>query len=1142
MLAPPMDAAHGYPRAMPSEREQLEAVIQGLESQRGLLGDAFVDAGLAPLRARLAAVVAGQTGPGGQTLKQVTILFMDVVGSTALSQQLDAEDTHAVMDNALVRCTAIVHAHGGKVLQYAGDSLLAVFGAGLAREDDAERAVRAGLALLAEAQAVAQDVLRLHGRAGFEVRAGVHTGGVLLGGGVAADGSISGLAVNVAARMEQSAPAGTLRISHDTYRHVRGVFDVQPQPPLAVKGVDPPVVTYLVQRAKPRAFRVGTRGIEGVETRMVGRDAELEQLQQLFSRLFIEPRTEPRTEPRLAAVTVVADAGLGKSRLLYEFQNWAEARPESFYIFQGRANPQTRNQPYGLLRDILAWRLQVADGDSMDAAKQKIVQGIAPLFVADDGPEMAEAHAHLLGHLIGLDFSESRHIAGIKDDPRQIRNRGFNTAAQLLRRVSAQGDSPVVLQLEDLHWADDGSLDFLQYLAEVNRDVPMLMLGLTRPTLFERRADWCSGTHERIELTALDKGASRVLVNELLKKLVSVPDALRELVTGSAEGNPFYMEELVKMLVDQGALETHGPGSERWTLHPQKLLATQLPPTLTGVLQARLDGLPAAEKWALQQASVIGSVFWDAALAALDPASASALPALVQRDLVVPRRDASLDGVREYVFQHQILHQVTYEGLLKRDRRVLHAKAAAWLAGLTGARASDFLGAAAEHYDKAGDPANASEFFTRAAEHAQARYAHESALGHAAQALALIGRAALAESVMRWRLLDVRERTLDLLGDRAGQRADLDALQEIAEALNDDRRRGELARRRAHLAMRTFDLHAQQAAAREAIEWALRVGDDELRLDAQRLLAIALAYLGEDEAAKALAQSGLSDARASGSRRAEGRFLNALSVIASRQDDLFARVDLGQQYLQIQRELGDRRTEAVALGNLGHAWLDLGETTRGQREVEEALKLHRAVGDRSSEAHVLTNLSELALWQGQDALALAHARAALDIAESVQAQLWQVLALRSLGNAELALGRFAAADAAFERGHALATALDNAGWLDAAAGRAQVALARGDVAAALSHLQALLAHLADGGTLKGAEWPRTVQLTCYRVLAQASDPRAAAFLAAAHTGLLARAATIHDAALRQSFLSHIPVHRDIVAAWAAQQASLDTPR
>lgn len=1118
---------------MASEQERLEAVIRGLEAQQGLLGEAFVGVGLAPLRARLAAMGGGVLGtvPAAQTLKQVSILFLDVVGSTGMSQQLDAEDIHAVVDGALTRCTAVVESHGGKVLQYAGDSLLAVFGIGQAREDDAERAVRAGLALLAAGRVVAEDVLLQHGQHGFEVRVGVHTGGVLLGGGVDAEGNIRGLAVNIAARMEQTAPAGALRISHDTYRHVRGVFYVQPQPPLAVKGLDQPMDTYLVQGAKPRAFRVANRGVEGVETRMIGRDAELELLQRAFSHLF--------TERRLAVFTVVAEAGMGKSRLLYEFQNWAEARPESFYIFQGRANPQTRTQPYGLLRDILAWRLQVGDSDSMDAAKQKIVQGITPLFLSDDSPQVAEAHAHLLGHLIGLDFSDSRHIVGIKDDPRQIRNRGFHAAAEMFRRVCAQGGSPVVLQLEDLHSADDGSLDFLHYLIEVNRDVPMLLLGFTRPTLFERRADWGRGVHERIPLTALDKGASRVLANELLKKLPQIPDALRELVAGSSEGNPFYMEELVKMLVDQGALETHGQSSERWTLHQDKLLATQLPPTLTGVLQARLDSLPAAEKLALQQASVIGVVFWEEALAALDPRSALALPALVQRELVLRRRDASLDGVSEYGFQHQILHHVVHDTVLKRDRRVLHARAAAWLAGLNNARASDFLGAAADHYDKAGDSANASEFFTRAAEHAQARYAHESALSHAAHALSLIGHDSLLhgpmdQSDLRWRLLDVRERTLDLLGARTAQCADLDALQAIAEALNDDRRRGELARRRAHLAMRTFDVHAQQAAAREAIAWAIRAGDADLRMDAQRLLAIALTYLGDNEAAKALVQRGLADARAAGSRRAEGRFLNAQMVIAAREDDLFSRIAQGQQYLQIQRELGDRRNEAVALGNIGQAWLDLGATTDAGPDLEAALKLHRAVGDRASESHVLTSLSELALWQGHDALALAQARAALEIAQASQAHLWQTVALLRLGNAELALGRYVAADAAFERCHALSSAIDSASPHDAVAGRARVALAQGDTAAALGHVEGLLSHLAGGGTFKGAQSPRTIQLSCYEVLAHAKDVRAAAVLAAAHADLQARAATITDSTLRQGFLSHIPAHREILAALASR--------
>ncbi|MBC7941235.1 MAG: adenylate/guanylate cyclase domain-containing protein, partial [Chitinophagaceae bacterium] len=272
---------------MSTEQQQLEHAISALEAQRPLLGDAMVDMAVAPLKAKLAALLgstaAHPTGPT-QVLKQVSILFLDVVGSTTLSQHLDPEAISAVMDDALSRGTVIVQAHRGKVLQYAGDNILAAFGADEAREDDAERAVHCGLALLALGNTLGAEVLTAHHHAGFNVRLGIHTGGVLLGGGVDADGSIRGIAVNIAARMEQTAPPGALRISQDTYAQVRGLFEVDAQELLAVKGVDAPVQSYLVQRAKPRQFRIGTRGIEGVATRMIGRDAELELLQTAFKR------------------------------------------------------------------------------------------------------------------------------------------------------------------------------------------------------------------------------------------------------------------------------------------------------------------------------------------------------------------------------------------------------------------------------------------------------------------------------------------------------------------------------------------------------------------------------------------------------------------------------------------------------------------------------------------------------------------------------------------------------------------------------------------------------------------------------------------------------------------------------------------
>ena len=326
---------------MSRERQQLEAAISALEARRAILGDAVVDTALASLQEKLAALGAHPPRTP-QQLKQVTVLFADVVDSTRLSQHLDPEDMLAVMDGGLRRrFAAIIERHGGRVLQFAGDGLHAAFGAEATREDDPARAVRAGLALLAEAKLHAADVATQFAVPDFAIRVGINTGQVLMGGGVDADKTAMGLTIHLARRMEESAPSGGLRISHDTYRHVRGVFDVTEEAPLLVKGIDVPVRTYLVVRAKPRAFRVRARGIEGIETRMVGRDAELAKIQESFETV-IEDR-------ELARVTVVADAGIGKSRLMYEFDNWLELRPEAIWLFRGRGDPQTAGQPYGLM-------------------------------------------------------------------------------------------------------------------------------------------------------------------------------------------------------------------------------------------------------------------------------------------------------------------------------------------------------------------------------------------------------------------------------------------------------------------------------------------------------------------------------------------------------------------------------------------------------------------------------------------------------------------------------------------------------------------------------------------------------------------------------------------------------------------------
>ncbi|MEO8123586.1 MAG: adenylate/guanylate cyclase domain-containing protein, partial [Burkholderiales bacterium] len=1108
-----------------AEQQRLAETIATLEAQRGLLGDAAVDAVLAPLRQQLAALQATQAlAAPDQTLRQVTVLFLDVVGSTTLSQHLDPEEIHAVMDGALGRCTAIVVSHQGKVLQYAGDSLLAVFGADAAREDDAERAVRAGLALLDEGKHQRRAVAERHAHEGFDVRVGIHTGGVLLGGGVDEEGTIRGMSVNVAARMEQSAPAGSLRISHDTWRLVRGMFDVEPQPPMLVKGRDEPILTYLVLRARPREFRVATRGIEGIATRMVGREAELEQLQHAFDGVI--------AGGRFGGVTVVADAGVGKSRLLFEFERWMASREEAFTVFRGRANPQTQARPYGLLRDILARWLDIADGDSMEAARNKIEAGIVPLFTADDGEEMALAHAHVLGHLIGLDFADSRHLKAILGDGRQIRSRGFHAAAQLFRRVYRREGVAIVLLLDDLHWADDPSLDFFSQLADTNADLPMLMLGLTRPTLFERRADlFVAG---RIALAPLGDGSSRELADALLRMLAEIPTALRDLVTGRAEGNPFYMEELVMMLVDAGAIDA---SAEPWTIDAGKLQTTSVPHTLTGVLQARLDSLRAAEKLALQQASVIGFVFWDQALAAIDARAPASLPAVARRDLVVAHEEGDIDGAREYAFRHHLLHQVTYDTVLKRVRRDCHARAAAWLTSLAGARANDFLGVTAAHFEEAGDTPNACEYYARAAEHAATRFAHDTLIAHVQKAFTLAGggddRHAL---LMRWRLLAVRERSLDLQGNRAEQAVDIEALTQLAEALSDDALRAEVAWRRCDIAVRMGDFRTCESAARQAIALADRAGAIELGLRALQRLVLARTFQGDHAGARDLALQGLAGAQAHGAREIESRFTNALALIATNEGDLLAQLHFAEQGLSISREIGDLRTQSIELSNLGTTLLGFGAHAKAGKLLEEGLKLTRACGIRASETAVLANLSELALRLGEPTLALAHARDALAIATAVQDPIAEAFAALTLGDAALTLNRHADAAQAFARSRDVAHAVGDRMELHALAGLARAALARGDSDEATATVDIVLKHFATEDGANSAQ-EMLIWLTCWRVLRQAGDPSAAEVLSTAHAALQARAVTIGDASLRESFLSMVPENHGIVAAWAAQQTA-----
>ena len=1093
--------------------EALRAAIAALESQRATLGDEVLELATAPLHARLASLLR----PAGLQHRQLTVLFADVVGSTAMAQSLDAEDTLAILSAALRRMADIVEAHRGRVLRFTGDGLKAAFGMDKAREDDAARAVRAGLAIARAGREQAEAARRLHRVNDFAVRVGVHSGDVALGAGVDADNTAMGAAVNIAARMEQSAPPGALRISHDTWSLVRGLFEVEPQPPLPVKGVEAPMLTYLVRAALDRSVASVERGLQGLSTPMVGRQAELLRL--------LNAAALARHTRQLQTVTLLGDAGLGKSRLLREFQAALASDLSSVRLLTVRAQPDGQLRPWGLLRSVLAVQCGVADTDSAEVARRKVVEGLSSYF-----EDRGERQSQLIGQLSGLDFADSPHIRGL--DPRTLRDQALAAFRSYLQALATRGDALLVLLVEDLHWCDDSSLDLLQHLLAHAAELPLLLVMTARPTLLARRPDWGpadTSLNTLVTLHPLAAAQGRELAQALLQRMADVPPRLMDLITGQAEGNPYYMEELVRRLIDDGVITTDGA---HWEVQVDRLDTLRLPGTLVGLLQARLDALPAAERQAARQASVIGHVFWDDALLALDAGAPQALPAL-QRAAYVRTSDTSdFEGTTERKFDHHLLHQVTYDTLLKAERRLGHGAAARWLAERTQGRGAEFLAMTGEHAERAGEDALAIDCFEQAGMQAQTRFANAIAQTYFRRALALLGE---SDPRRRFALLQRTENIGETAGDRSAQDAAQAEMAVLLERHPDDANqarllvfRGLLAERRGDRAAcqrhveqaaglaersndawaaarafhllawthaRTGDLALALRLAEQSVSWAGRVEDEAERERTEQgslaNLALVLYYLCRYEEAGQINQQVLSWAEARGSLQAQHQALVGLIATASdlgRFDQMLA---WSARLLTVARSMGATGVIGVALYSLGEAAESLGDTAAAIRWYEQALPACRAAENSRKEALLLFGLGRAHWGSGNAAMALR----------------WH----------EQAQGVFQALEPSINADDNLAcTAL------------CQTRL--GQPAAALSTVNTLLNRLAGELAQEDADQTIALRWSCHQVLEALGDERAAPLLEPLFADVQARATLLTDAADRERLIQALPVFRAIVAA------------
>ncbi len=647
----------------------------------------------------------------------VTVLFADVVGSTALAERMDPEDWTAIMNRAFEVMSQAVVRYEGTVAQFIGDEILAYFGAPTTHEDDAERAVRAALDMIDGVDTLAAELRRAEG-IDFKIRVGVNTGLAVvgeMGSQAKREYAAMGDAVNVAARMRTAARQGTILIAETTYRLIAPQFDCIPVGRLEVKGKADPVAAYEVKAVKAQPGRV--RGIPGLESPMVGRQAELERLQRLLDLV--------RAGVGRASL-VIGEPGIGKSRLLHEWRK--TAAPADIRWAHGSCLSYGRGLAYHLLLDLLRSLIETPpDGDEAET-RTRLTATIKDLLGEDEG-DVYTPLAHLLSlHLEPASRARIEHL-----DPHARQGHYVTALRQLL--MAAGRRQPLVLICDDIHWADPSSIDLLSRLLPTVNDSPTLLLMTTRP---DRETDgWRMVTAARdrfgealteITLAPLSLADSQRLVANLLE-IESLPAWLRQLILQKAEGNPFFVEEVVRMLIDRGVIVQQ---NERW-VGTREIAPLDLPDTLRALLRARIDRLPPEAADALKVAAVIGREFPVRLLREM--MKEPPLGILEGWDLV---RLVTVEPEVIYAFRHALVQDAAYDALLKRERSRLHLQVGEAMERLYRERRDEMAGVLAHHFENAADQSRATEYLILAGRHALRRFAVREARAYLDRAASLL--------------------------------------------------------------------------------------------------------------------------------------------------------------------------------------------------------------------------------------------------------------------------------------------------------------------------------------------------------------------------------------------------------------------
>ncbi len=862
-------------------------------------------------------------------------------------------------------------------------------------------------------------------------------------------------------------------------------------------------------------------GIRGIKTPLIGRQAEFERLISLFQGTVQKKKAQ--------IITLVGDPGIGKSRLMLEFETWLSQQPALVHCFRGRGFRPLLDSPYGVLRMLIAHYCQIQASDEIDLVHQKLESALSNFFGED-----TLMKTHFIGALLGYNFNDSPYLTGVSDEPQQLRDRALHYLMQFFGK--ATNDGLTVILIEDLHWADSPTLEVLLNLVRSNADKQLLIVCLARPDLLDRHPSWFDAPGKsaliqtRLDLLPLSEAASRQLVSKILHQANILPGTLAETIVDQADGNPLYIEELIRVLIDD-AHKTRLPDNWDGRFDKSKLENARVPDTLAAVMLSRLADLPPAEKIVLEYASVAGRSFWVSLVSAVSGKKITYenhLDSLAERDLIYPKMESTFTGEREYAFKHALFREAIYGTLLLGKRQTYHGRAANWLKYTTEAsgREDEFALVIAEHYDLAKMSDSAADFYLRAGEKAVNQGVPLEALRSLERALDLMGE---ERTPRKWRALLAQESVVGWLGKLDEQFSLSQSLVKEAHQNGDDDQLADAYYRLGFAARGLGRLFEEAQAYETALSAAKRADNLAIEVRSAALFAHCLLRLGDLDRAALIAKDALDLVAGVKDQAIHSQALTNIAVYYSDTGDVAKATQLIGEVVDICSQTDMRFGEAVNRINLGYNYILLGLPKLAANILEEASRLTVAIGAYHNHAYCEVNLGLAYLRLGDNKKAQLVLEQSLMEMEKFGDQFGQASGNLYLGLSLEQDGAPLEAVSRFKQARSIYEAVGTPGYaIDATAGLSRCLLAMDDLDSASKEANKTWVYLVDSGS-QGMEFPGLAFLTCAQVHEALFKPELSQeIISVGYADLIERAEKIDDEAWRQSFLHNISEHQAIM--------------